>query len=206
MLSPWVTGLLLWYLLWIVLAWVCRKLFDIDLGTHSRWAMSIGLVIFGAWSSWMYLELRRQSRQANARHEALTADIVTGEVEEQTFRLTEARRYQEPEHDGLIYFLRTSDDRVLVLFDYESQQLGVQGLNALDSPFKPTGQLVMIRALKSHDVLMTRLEGEPLEPGAPLPFELPTRHWPEPETFLDVSWPELDDWMARRAGRSRKKK
>lgn len=206
MISPWMTGFLLWYLLWAAAAWSCRKLFDIDFGIHGRWATIIASTIVGAWSFWLFLDMRRQSRHLNSRLESLGADIATGEVEERTLQLTEARRYQEPEHDGLIYFLRTRDDGVFVLFDYDSQALGVQGQNALDSTLEPAERLAVIRAVKSHDVTRTRFEGRPLELGAPIPFELPPRHWPESETFLGVDWPGLDAWMTRRAGRSRKRK
>jgi hypothetical protein len=131
---------------------------------------------------------------------ALGADLESGEVEEEHYEFTAAKRFQESEHGGMMYFLRTVDDKVFVLFDYESQGLGAEGQEPLASEFQPREKFELVRAPHSGIVLEQNFSGTPLEIGAPIELAVGPSKWPEWECYCEVKWEELDE----RFGRSRR--
>jgi hypothetical protein len=122
----------------------------------------------------------------------LVADISGAQVAEEHYVLTAAKRFQEPEHGGLIYFLRTAEDKVLTLYDHESQDLGVQGGEPLKSSFRPKTELVMVRAPQTALVIDKAFSGEVLEAGDPIVLVVPPNEWPETESYCDIPWTELE--------------
>ena len=128
--------------------------------------------------------------------EVVGSEIEAGQVLEERYRFVDARRFQEPEHGGLIYFLHTSDDRVLVLYDYDSQDLGVQGLDPLTSSFRPKHELALVRTTDSEMVISTVFSGEGFTFSETTELRAPPDQWPESETFYDVHWSDLDRALA----------
>ena len=118
-------------------------------------------------------------------------------VLEERYRFVDAKRFQEPEHGGLIYFLRTSDDRVFVLYDYDSQDLGVQGLDPFSSSFRPKRELAIVRTPDSDMVISTEFFGEEFTISETSELRVPPEQWPESETYYDAQWSDLDGALAQ---------
>lgn len=55
----------------------------------------------------------RWIKPLSARRQMLAADLTAGVVLEERLIFVAAMCFQEPDHDGLIYFLRTADDQVI---------------------------------------------------------------------------------------------
>src|SRR5262249_5024295 len=108
---------------------------------------------------------------------------------------------QEPEHGGLMYFLRTTDDKVFVLFDYESQGLGAEGKDPLATEFRPCEKLLLVRAQHSEIVLSQNFSGAAVEGGEPIELSVGPSKWPEWDCYCDIKWTELEE----RFGQSRRK-
>ncbi len=126
------------------------------------------------------------------RRPSVEADLADGRVTEERFHFVQARRFQEPEHGGLIYFLRAEDDTVMVLFDHESQDLGVQGEDPLKSSFVARSNLLMVRSPRSLIRPRQTNVGDVLDAGAPAVLTLEPSRWPDDEELCDISWTELD--------------
>jgi hypothetical protein len=131
----------------------------------------------------------------------LAADLAKGAVSDETYRVVGAKRFQEPEHGGLIYFLRTEDDRVLALYDHESQDLSVRGEDPQQSSFRPRAELTLTRAPATRFVLDKRFNGQPIETPPPIELSAPPHEWPENEAFCDVPWDDLERRLAIQGGR-----
>ena len=187
----WAASCLVLCLVWWVIGWLLRSFAHLDLGWHSRAAMKVlpTIVLIGAAMS--MVSMVRWMRSWRDTKPLLLADLRAGRVEEEHYVFTEALRFQEQEHGGLIYFLRTSDERVLTLFDPESQDLGVRGGDPLASGFRPMTRLVMVRAPETRYVLDKRFSGEPLYCALPVTLAVNPRLWPESEEYCDVPWGEL---------------
>ena len=187
----WATSLLGLVILWLGSAWLARKLFTVDYGAHSAaavWVLGIGTpacAIYAAISSTRWIKAWKDHRPF------IQADISAGQVAEEHYAFTSARRFQEPEHGGLMYFFRTTDDKVLALFDHESQDLAVQEEDPLRSTFKPKSNLVMVRAPKTGYVISKAFSGTQLEVGDPIELSVGPKHWPESESYVDIPWSEL---------------
>jgi hypothetical protein len=188
----WAVSLLGLVVIWLAFAWVVRKLFFFDVGLHSAaavWVLGIGTPICAVYAG---ISSTRWVRSWKDYRPLLQADIAAGQVTEEHYGFTSAKRFQEPEHGGLIYFLRTTEDKVLTLFDHESQDLGAQGGDPLKSSFVPRSELVMVRAPKTGLVIDKTFAGALLEAGEPVELSVGPKHWPESESCVNIAWSELE--------------
>ena len=128
----------------------------------------------------------------------LQADLSRGVVVDELYRFVEAKRFQEPEHEGLIYFLRTEDDRVLVLYDPESASLGAAGEDPLSSSFRPSTELTMVRAPATRFVLDKRFGGSAMKLSAPIELTVRLEEWPEQDEFCAISWGDLETRLGQK--------
>lgn len=187
-------------LLWGLLGRWVGPLFGGDFGWNSPaalWIAAAGVVIcafIASISTYRWMSSRRDLQPG------LTADVRDAVVNEHPFRLIDAKCFQEPEHHGLIYFLRTDDRRVFVLYDSESQDLAMEGKDPFSGSLKPRAQLRLVRAPASRYVLATTFEGDELERGEPVELCAPPDEWPEDSEFCNVPWDELERRFGPPAG------
>jgi hypothetical protein len=92
----------------------------------------------------------------------------------------------------LIYFLRADDDRVLVVYDPESQSLGAGGEDPLASAFRPRTELMMARAPATKYVLDKRFTGNLMDLGEPVELAASPKEWPEQDQLCQIPWDHLE--------------
>ena len=193
------SALLLW--LFYVVGLVCLslaffalvfKLFNSACGSCSpAVAVLLRIAIFLLACAIYIYSVRRLKSRKNSQSQLLL-DIASSRVDEERYVFTETKRFQEDEHGGLMYFLHTDDDKVLVLYDGESQDLGVQNEDPLKSSFKPCRELVMVRAPVTRFVISATFSGATLEASDPIPLTIAPAQWPESEELCDIPWHELE--------------
>lgn len=130
---------------------------------------------------------------------AVTSLLDAGQVQEERYAFTAAKRFQEPEHGGLIYFLRTVEGKVLTMFDAESQDLAMSEQDPLTSSFRSMSELVMVRSPNTGFVIGQTFSGDPLELGPPLEIEADPKDWPESETYCDMPWADLASRLGQKS-------
>jgi len=195
----WAVSMLIFLIAWSGISWIARIAFAVSIG----WRTSVGLwmllaggvacLVFAVHSTMRWLRTSPDYRLL-AR-----LDLSDGIVFEERLIFTEARRFQEPEHGGLIYFLRTTDDRVFVLYDHESQDLGVEGKDPLSSSLQPKSELLLIRAPNTRLVITKTFAGDDLPTTHVCEMVVPPTEWPETEEFCSIPWSELEHRYARAA-------
>jgi hypothetical protein len=191
-LVVWAGTALIVFTVWLSLAWPVRLMGGKDVGLQSGyapWVFGVGVPLCALYA--LLSTLRAFKHRPDLR-KLLQADLDHGDVVEESYRLTGAKRFQEPEHGGLLYFLHTADDRVLVIYDAESRDLGVRGKNPLTSGFRPRTQLSMVRAPMSRVLLSESFTGEPLDAGEPIELAAPPKDWPESGAYCDIAWMALE--------------
>lgn len=195
----WTYSMILVALGWGLTGWLAGRFFDANIGWKSPfalWIVALSVVCTLCYAiSWTL----RSIKSASARRQRLHADLAAGVVWEEQLTFVAAMCFQEPEHDGLIYFLRTADDRVFAKFDYESQDLGAGGEDAFSSSFRPKSQLRLVRLPTSRHPLSATFHGEILPMDRVLELTVPVEQWPEDEEFTDVPWTELERRFSTRA-------
>lgn len=119
-LTTWGLSFLIFCICWLLLAWLVELVFESDYLKRSPnpgWILGVGAnfcAVYALLSTEKWLKAWKDPRPN------LKADLENGEVLEENLNISEIKRFQEPEHGGLIYFLRISDNRILVFFDQES--------------------------------------------------------------------------------------
>lgn len=187
----WAVSLLGLVVIWLAFAWLGRKLFEVEFGLHSFamiWLLGVATplcAVYAAVSSVRWIKAWPDYRPQ------LRADIEEARVSEEHYVFTEAVRFQDPEHGGLIYFFHTTEDKVLTLFDHESQDLGTQEGDPLRSSFMPQSRLVMVRAPRTALVISKAFSGETLEVSDPIELAVAPEDWPESESYCNIPWTKL---------------
>jgi hypothetical protein len=192
----WAVSMLGLVLVWSLIAWVARRAFGWQIGWNSSWAIwviSLGAsacAVLAIISSVRWLKGWRDSRPL------LRTDLDAGRVVEAHYQFDAAKRFQEPEHGGLIYFLRTTEGKVFVLYDRESQDRGVRDEDPLSSTYQPRTELVLVRAPTAGFVIDEQFSGAPLDAGPPHELTIAPKFWPESEEYCDIPWNELESRLS----------
>ncbi len=135
-------------------------------------------------------------RDMRRKQNAVSQDLATGLVNQESYLIVAAQRFQEPEHQGLMYFLLTDQQKVLVLYDRESQELSLQDRNPLASSFSPKASLCIARLPNTGEMLSCKFSGTPLTLNPPLELSLAPEDWPEDGSYCDIRF----DQLAQRLG------
>lgn len=187
----WATTLLGVTVVWCLLGWVAGRVLGTHLGltsTATVWVLGIATPICAAFSA--VSSVRWIRSWADLRPE-LRADVEAAQVHEEHYLLSATMRFQEPEHGGLIYCFHTNDDKVLVLFDHESQALGAEDKDPLASSFQPKSELLMVRAPRTGIVISKAFSGAPLDAGDPIQLHVDFKDWPEADSYCSIPWSQL---------------
>jgi hypothetical protein len=195
----WATSSLIVVLGWSAVAWLGRVVFELELGWKTsvgQWVMVAGASACAGYAIYSTIRWLRSSRDYRP---LARLDLAGGTVFEERLTLVDARPFQEPEHGGLIYFLRTKDDRVFVLFDHESQDLGVAGKDPLSSSFRPKSELLIVRAPHTRLVISKTFAGHELAAPPIRKLGASPREWPETDEFCSVPWSDLEGRYASAA-------
>lgn len=198
---PWALGIwalvaALLYGIWAVLGVMAGKFAGWQLDWNSpagRWLLMGAWLV---WTAWCVRGVIRQRRHRAALRDRLRQDLAAAEVEERQLRFVAAKVFAEPEHGGLIYFLRTDSDRVYVHYDADSEERAIAGQDARSSPFGPRTLLLSVQAPRSGWTLGERWSGEVLhaiESGA---IGLDPERWPQHGRFCRTPWDQLDQRLA----------
>jgi hypothetical protein len=192
----WATSLLCVVVIWFAIAWLVGKVWVVDLGMRSPvalWVVGVampGCAVFAVISSIRWVRTWTDYRQL------LREDLAKSQVNEEEYTFNEAKRFQEPEHGGLIYFLRSEENEVFTVYDPESQTLGIDDKDPLQSSYRPQSGLLIVRAPKSGFVLSSLWSGVVLDAGAPIELAVAPEDWPESETLCNIPWSELEARLA----------
>lgn len=188
----WSVSMMLFGAGWWVVSWLLERLADVDIwfdNPSAVWILAVGGVTTLAYAIGSSV---RWLKGLENLAPSIRADLANGQVVVEELAFGEAKCMQEQEHGGLIYFLRSSDDRVLVVYDYESQDLGVQGDGPEGSSFRPRMHLTVVRAPQSGLVVGKSFSGDALKVAEVIDLVAPPDQWPEDADFCDIPWAELE--------------
>ena len=197
MVVLWACSMLVFVLCWAVVGWVGRVAFAVNIGWKSPFAPLVlliggaGITILSALSTVRWIKSRPDYRAL------VRTDLAENSVLEEELQFVEAKVLEEPEHGGLMYFFRTPDNRVFVIYDHESQDLGAGGEDPHTSAFQPRAQLTLARAPVSRIPISKNFSGPHLPAGDVMELAVDPKLWPAPDEFCDVAWLELENRFVR---------
>ena len=192
----WAVSLLVVYLIWLLLSWLSSKVLGTAFGmsaTSTRWVMAVAVPVCCIYSCISSVRWVRQWRDLRP---LVRADLQAGRIAEERCQFDEARRFQEPEHGGFVYFFRTGDRRAFASYDYESQDLGAREEDPSQSKFRALNRLTIVRAPSSRYIISRIFSGEILDVGDTIELAADPKDWPEHDEICDIRWDELESRLA----------
>lgn len=189
----WAISMLGVVIIWLLLAWFVGVFSDLQIGLKSQYAIWVVLVAFPICGLYSIISTINWLKNWKDHRPLLKKDITEGVVFDEKYQVKDVKRFQEQEHGGLIYFLRMSDDRVLVLYDYESQN---QDGDPLASSFTPRDQLHIVRAPNSNYFISQKFSGEKILAPDTVGLFAPPEEWPEHDDWCDIPWDDLESRLS----------
>lgn len=177
---------------WLALGWLAGALFDRGWNLADPATLWFAAIATALCAIHAIVSSLRWVRSLPDDRASLREDIATGSVDEEHYRFSAAKRFQEQESGALVYFLRIDDDTCLSVLDAESRELGLAGGDPLQSSFQPRAELTLCRAHRSGDVLSRISDGEVLPVEGPVALTDDTSAWPEMDRVHAVRWDELE--------------
>lgn len=175
--------------------------FDLKLLAHGitrslligLWGMLVlGFAAYGTRESW------REYRSRSKQRAPVQSDLAGGVKQCQTLRIDEALCVQEDEHEGLGYFCRLADGRVIFVVDHESQSWEPEdlaagyrrGVDPRQEKFVPAETLRLCWAPASKFVFDEAFSGArvPLVDGI---YWTDVTKLPDSGTFIKKPWAEV---------------
>jgi hypothetical protein len=124
-------------LLWLLVAKLFSSFTSIEFGWSSEYRefILVGIVI----SSFLYsfFEIIRTSKPSPKLVEAIKKDLAKNVIDQISYEVKDVKVFEEPEHGGFVYYLLTTENQVIVVFDSESQDLSINGEDPRNSSYLP---------------------------------------------------------------------
>ena len=180
-------------LTWIFINWLLRFIVAFDFGWNSQYRNYILWPIVGFSYSWFLFEVAKSCGPNSQTRLALKKDLEEKILKVSEYPIYEAKVFEEPEHGGFIYFVRTSGDKVLALFDSESQDLSIDGQDPKDSSYKIRNVLKISRAPNSNIIVDEQFNGDLVQISELEIFTENTKIWPEHAEFVKCQWEKVGE-------------
>lgn len=177
---------------WLIITWLVGFVSSWEIGLsnpYAIWFVIIGVPVCALYAIYSSVKWVREWEDFRP---LLKTDLAKGEVYDENYHIVEAKRFQEPEHGGLIYFLHTVDNRVLVLYDHESQELSLNEQDPFSSSFQPCSVLNIVRAPKTNFFIKQKFSGSVINVGDTFELLVPPEQWPEQDSWCDIPWDDLE--------------
>ena len=175
-------------LIWIFINWLLGFIVAFDFGWNSQYRNYILWPIVGFSYSWFLFEVAKSCGPNSKTRLAVKKDLEVKILKVSEYPIYEAKVFEEPEHGGFIYFVRTSGDKVLALFDSESQDLSIDGQDPKDSSYKIRSVLKISRAPNSNIIVDEQYSGDLVQISELEVFTENTKIWPEHAGFVKCKW------------------
>ena len=184
-------------LVWLFINWFLGFIVPLDFGWNSQYRNYILWPIVGFSYLWLFFEVALTCGPDPQIKQALRKDLEKRVLKVSEYPIYEAKVFEEPEHGGFIYFVRTSGDKVLALFDAESQDLSIDGQDPFDSSYKIRSVLKISRAPNSNMIVDEQFSGKLVPIPEPEVCNEDSDIWPEHADFVKCKWEKVSSIYAQ---------
>ena len=119
-------------------------------------------------------------------------DLADNVVDASTHQITDVKLFREPEHGGLMFFLRTDADKTLFLFDVESQDMALETGDDTPPPMITPKRTLTLTFFPNTHLTYEGFEGAPLPLPDILDMTADPADWPEDRSWIDTPWDKLE--------------
>lgn len=180
-------------LIWLFLNWIIGLFTSLDFGWNSDYHSYIfGGIIIISFAYTLFTVVRRERPNANTKKQ-IKKDLTKGVIELYTYMVKDLKVFVEPEHGGFIYFILSTDDEVIAIFDSESQDLSISDKDPKSSSFIPRRTLEIYKTIYSNIVVDDAFKGKLIEFPELRDISLDTTNWPEHGELINCLWGDIEN-------------
>lgn len=180
-------------LVWLFISWVVNAVFATNIGFKSDFVLPVvGMLMLVSFIFSVKSTLKWMKSWVNLKPK-IVEDLKSNQTQEQNLTIIDAKRFEEPEHGGLIYFLKVKGKLdSYVIYDNESQNLGAQGKEPFDSKFRVKRHLKIVTAPISQWIIESRFSGQEITIDETAEIWIHPKNWAEPDSWCNIPWDELE--------------
>lgn len=178
--------------LWLFLNWLIGLIISIDFGWGSQYRNYILWPIVVLSYLYFFVETAKSCGLDSKIREALKEDLAGKILKVSEYPIIEVKVFEEPEHGGFIYFVLSCDDKVIALFDYESQDLSIDGEDPKNSSYKVRKNLKISKTPIANFIVDDHFFGEIVEIPEINVFTENTEIWPVHAEYVKCKWENVD--------------
>lgn len=179
-------------MLWLLLNWLLGLIITFDFGWNSQYRNYIFWSIVGLSYLYLFVEVAKSCGPDSKTREAIKKDLAKNIVKVSEYPISEVKVFEEPEHGGFIYFVRTFDSKVIALFDSESQDLSIDGEDPNNSPYKIRNILKISRTPIANHIVDEEFSGDIVAIPELKLFTDNTNIWPEHADLIKCKWENIN--------------
>jgi hypothetical protein len=143
------------------------------------------------WSFVLYkLSSMRDKKRVTNINSKINLDLKNNIVQEENFNITDILCFEEIEHGGLAYFLKTDENKVLFIMDYTSPCDEERTLEQKQKDFFPAKQFKLVKAPMSEVILSVTFSGERFVTSDIYSFG-DIDQIPEHGTYVNCDWEDI---------------
>lgn len=180
-------------LAWRFLDWSVSELFSpFNIGWAQFYCSGFLWVIFLISYLFVFVLVSRAYSRTVPEKKLLENDLKEGVVDVFEYPIYEAKVFEEIEHGGFVYFLRTVNDKVLALYDYESIQLSMDEKDPFDSSYKVREIYKVLKTPNAKYLIGEQFHGGLIKVLEVKPLTLDNGIWPEHSEIVDCDWCDVE--------------
>ncbi len=174
-----------------MIGWVLELITTVDLGWSSPYGSYIFWLIVAFSFLWPLFEVLRSSGPSSETRQAICKDLEKNILKVSEYPIYEIKVFEEPEHGGFVYFCRTYRNRVIAIYDSESQELSINGEDPENSSYKVREILKIIKTPNSNILIEESFLGELVHNPELELLTANTKIWPEHTDFVKCAWENI---------------
>ena len=192
-LRNWKYSLIGLALVWLAIAHAVEEVSDATVLFDAQIlpVAAVAILALSVFAAFVMTRIGRSSYDPEIAEDARQA-LASGEVVDKIFQLREGKVFVQPGKSGLVYFLRTDEDRVYVWFDEESEDLADEGKSIFSGKTKPLTRLIIPTSVAGDYEFDVTFEGSPIPLSEPMPLIRNEDKWPDDEEFCKVDWADVE--------------
>lgn len=187
--------------LWFISSLIIAAIVDLDIGISSSYSTFIFSAIIMLAGLFAINSTRKWLRESGSLYSLIQSDLTLKSIKEENYKVLGIKCFKEPEHNGLIYFLKLAasptlqtesdsliEDKIRVIYDYESQSKSIESQRLLIVK----SSLTILIGVHSDIVLENNFSGTVMTQIDHFDLTIPPERWPSPDSWLSADWQSLE--------------
>ena len=181
-------------IIWLIVAKIFNLFTNFEFGwnTEHKGFILVGIIITSFFYSFFKIIINFINLKPSKKIiKEIKKDLEKNKIYKTSYEIKNIKVFKEPEHGGYIYYLLTTKNEIIVVYDSESQDLSMEGKNPKNSSYKPRRFFEIFKTKYSKLLIKDYFKGEILNFPEPEIMKEDPKNWPEHGSIIMSNWDDI---------------